>query len=188
VGAEGKEGKEGAKGEKGTAGAEGKEGPKCAKGGVGAEGKEGPTGAEGKEGKEGKQGNEGAAGAAGKVEAGVYSAKTARAVATEYEASATEPVQVFLTVTTSAALAKFKIEVDGVAQPELVLFDKSAEEKHPITVIVPTGKQWKVNPGKRQHNCHGIQLPWPLTMSPDGCRERGAGSEPVVGVFLLMCP
>ena len=63
----------------------------------------------------------------------------------EFEASATEPTQVFLVVKITASETKFKVEVGGVALPEIVGPKINlTESRIPVTFDVAPGVKWKV--------------------------------------------
>ena len=79
------------------------------------------------------------------MKVGAYGAATSRSVGSEYEPSATEPVQVFLVVQFPLETMKFKIEVGSTALPELkVVTPKATGSKLSYTFIVPAGVKWKV--------------------------------------------
>jgi hypothetical protein len=117
----------------------------------GAEGKEGKQGPEGKEGKEGKQGLEGKEGKEGPgFKVGEWKGREARTAGTQYEPSATEPVQVLLTIQSKAAGAaaetmtvKITVGTTLIAE-EPVTAAALQKQSAAISFIVPAKEKWRV--------------------------------------------
>ena len=118
----------------------------------GSAGKEGKTGATGPEGKTGPQGTQGvkgetgSTGLEGKITASSYGAEEPRQVNTEYEASATLPVQVILTVASNNITAfSCKVRVGSLYVTNVKLpGNLSTAPSIPVTFIVPTKEKWAV--------------------------------------------